>query len=57
MIDSKVYELMTYDEIINNLLYENRQRKANNEEFWNLDKYQTQTYKTLSLNKKVIRYK
>lgn len=57
MIDSKVYELMIYDEIINNLFYENRQRKANNEEFWNLDKYQTQTYKTLSLNKKVIRYK
>lgn len=36
-ISSKVQELLTYDETINDLVQENRWTKAIDEELWNLD--------------------
>ena len=38
---SKVRELKTYDEAINNLVHGKRWREAINEVLWNLDSYQT----------------
>lgn len=37
----EVHEPKTYNEVINNLFHENRWREAIDEEFWNLDSYQT----------------
>lgn len=41
---SKVRELLTYDEAINDPVHKNKWRKAIDEEFSNLDSYQTWAY-------------
>ena len=40
-INSKIQEPKTYDEPINNPIYENRWRKAIDEKLWNLNSHQT----------------
>lgn len=56
-ISSKVQESKTYDEVINNLINENRWCKAVNKELLNLDAHQTWNYTPFPNNQKAIRYK
>ena len=53
-INNKVYKPLTYDETINDIVYGNKWREAINEEFWNLDSYQTWAYIFLSIERKAI---
>lgn len=48
--NSKMREPKTYNDVINNLLHRNICQKAINEEFWNLDSYETWCYTTLPPN-------
>lgn len=55
--NSKMRELKTYDEAINNLVHKNKWQKAIDEEFWNLNSHQTWSYTTLPSRWKIIGYK
>ena len=51
---SKVQELKTYNEVINNPIHGNRWWEVIDEELWNLDSHQTCTYTTLLTKQKEI---
>ena len=52
--NSKMREPKTYDEAINNPVHRNRWREAIDEEFWNLNSYQTWNYTFLPARQKAI---
>ena len=54
---SKVQESKTYDEAISNFVHGNRWREVIDEELYNLDSHQTQSYTLLPQRQKVIGYK
>lgn len=51
---SKVHELITYKEVIDNLIYEKRWKKAIEEELQNLEDHHTWEYKELPTGCKAI---